>query len=159
VDLGCWPGGFMQVAVELVGPRGVVVGVDLAQVEPFENENMIAIQADLEDSSVCERILEFLGGQQADVVLCDAAPKLTGVRERDRASEERLLEAVEALLPRLLAPRGDLLVKILEGPEAQQIDRRIRQSFGKAKTARSSATRKGSSERYLVARDYRPPVE
>jgi 23S rRNA (uridine2552-2'-O)-methyltransferase len=88
-------------------------------------------------------------------VLCDAAPKLTGVRDVDRAAEERLLEAVEALLPRLLAPGGDLLLKILEGPEAQRIEHRIRQSFTSARTAKSTATRKGSSERYLVARGYR----
>jgi 23S rRNA (uridine2552-2'-O)-methyltransferase len=156
VDLGCWPGGFTQVAAEIVGPRGVVVGVDLAVVGPaLENANAIALQGDLEDPSVCERVLEALGGELASVVLCDAAPKLTGVRDVDRAAEERLLEAVEALLPRLLAPGGDLVLKILEGPEAQQIDRRIRKSFTKAKTAKSSATRKGSSERYLVARGFR----
>jgi 23S rRNA (uridine2552-2'-O)-methyltransferase len=147
------------VAAEIVGPRGVVVGVDLAEVEPFKNENVVAIQADLEAPEICERVLEGLGGNPADVVLCDAAPKLTGVRDVDRAAEERLLEAVEALLPRLLRPGGDLLLKILEGPEAQQVDRRIRQSFAKAKTGKSQATRKGSSERYLVARDYRPPVD
>lgn len=160
VDLGCWPGGFLQVAAEIVGPLGVIVGVDLAPVEPpLENENVIAIQGDLEDPQICERILESLAGQPADVVLCDAAPKLTGVRDVDRAAEERLLEAVEGLLPRLLAPGGDLLLKILEGPEAQQIDRRLRNSFEKARTVKSSATRKGSSERYLVARGYRPPVD
>jgi len=130
--------------------------VDLAALEPpLENENAIALQADLEGPDVCERILEQLDGQPADVVLCDAAPKLTGVRDVDRAAEERLLEAVEALLPRLLRAGGDLVLKILEGPEAQQIDRRIRGCFTAAKTAKSSATRKGSSERYLVARGYR----
>ncbi len=159
VDLGCWPGGFMQIAAAEVGPRGIVVGIDLAETEPFENENVIAIQGDLEDPEVCERILESLGGDPADVVLCDAAPKLTGVRERDRAAEERILEAVAAALPRLLRAGGDLLVKILDGPEAQEVDRRIRKSFEKAKTVKSAATRKGSSERYLLARGYRPSVD
>ena len=113
----------------------------------------------LHDLEVLQQIRLPLGGSPADLVLCDAAPKLTGVRDVDRAAEERLLEAVEALLPRLLRPGGDLLLKILEGPEAQQVDRRIRQSFARAKTAKSQATRKGSSERYLVAREYRPPVD
>lgn len=143
-------------AAEIAGPRGVIVGVDRAALDPpLENENVIAIQADLEQAEVCERVLEALGRRAADVVLCDAAPKLSGVRDVDRAAEERLLEAVEALLPRLLRAGGDLLLKILEGPEAQQIDRRIRKQFAKAKTARSAATRKGSSERYLVARGFR----
>lgn len=158
VDLGCWPGGFLQVAAELVGPGGRVVGVDLAHVDPpIKNANVFTIQADLEDPKVCERVLGQLGGRKADVVLCDAAPKLTGSRDVDRAAEERLLEAVEALLPALLRPEGDLALKILEGPEAQQIDKRIRRSFTRAKTAKSKATRKGSTERYLVARGYRGP--
>ena len=149
----------MQVAASAVGAKGRVVGVDLAETEPFENENVVAIQGDLEDPGVYDRLLELLGGSPANVVLCDAAPKLTGVRERDRAAEERLLEAVEASLPRLLREGGDLLVKILDGPEAQQVDQRIRKSFSKAKTVKSSATRKGSSERYLLARGYRAPVD
>ena len=157
MDLGCWPGGFLQVAAKLVSPRGAVVGVDLALVDPpLKNANVVALQADLEASDICERVLESLGGHRADVVLCDAAPKLTGVRDVDRAAEERLLECVEGLLPRLLREDGDLLLKILDGPEAQRVDHRIRKSFEKAKTAKSSATRKGSSERYLVARGYRP---
>jgi len=156
VDLGCWPGGFLQVAAEIVGERGRVVGVDLAAVDPvLPNANVIAIQGGLEAPDICERVLEALGGRPADVVLCDAAPKLTGARDVDRAAEERLLEAVEALLPRLLRPGGDLVLKILEGPEAQQIDRRLRAAFARAKTAKSKATRKGSTERYLVARGYR----
>ena len=88
------------------------------------------------------------------MLLCDAAPKLTGVRDVDRAAEERLLEAVERLLPVLLRPGGSLLVKLLESPEAQRIDPRIRARFARAKTVKSKATRKGSSERYLVARGY-----
>jgi 23S rRNA (uridine2552-2'-O)-methyltransferase len=89
------------------------------------------------------------------VVLCDAAPKLTGVKPTDRAREEALLEAVEALLPRLLRPGGDLLLKILESPDAQAVDRRLRTCFERARTVRPSASRKGSSERYLLARGYR----
>ena len=160
MDLGCWPGGFLQVAAEAVGPEGLVVGVDRAAIDPpFTNENVIAIEADLEDSSICERVLESLGGQRADVLLSDAAPKLTGVRDVDRAAEQRLLETVEALIPLLLRPGGDLLVKILDGPEAQAIDRRIRAQFARAKIAKVKATRKGSSERYLVARDHRGGVD
>ena len=158
MDLGCWPGGFLQIAAKAVGPRGKVVGIDLAACEPFEEENVVALEGDLEAPETAARLLEALGGP-ADVLLCDAAPKLTGVRERDRAAEERLLEAVEALVPSLLRPGGDLLVKILEGPEAQQVDKRIRQGFAKAKTVKSQASRKGSSERYLLARDRRAPVD
>jgi 23S rRNA (uridine2552-2'-O)-methyltransferase len=146
----------LQVASQAVGPSGRVVGVDLQPVDPpLENANTISLQADLTDPGVVARILEALGASSADLLLCDAAPKTTGARDVDRAAEARLLEAVEALLPQLLRPGGDLLLKILEGPEAQQIDRRIRLSFDRARATRSRATRKGSNERYLVARGYR----
>ena len=130
--------------------------MDRVAIDPaFEDPNVIAIQADLEDPQVCEHVLEILEGQRADVVLCDAAPKLTGVRDVDRVAEERLLEAIEALLPGLLRAGGDLLLKILEGPEALQVSGRIEKCFARAKKTRSAATRKGSSERYLVARGFR----
>ncbi len=157
-DLGCWPGGWLEVAARLVGPSGRVVGVDLAAVEPpIPAAQVISLVGDLEDPEIAAKLCAALGAERADVVLSDAAPKLTGVRERDRANEERLLEAVEALLPRLLAKGGAFVVKILEGPEAQVIDKRIRQAFEQAKTVKLDATRKGSSERYLVARGYRGP--
>jgi len=159
VDLGCWPGGWIQVAAKEVGPRGIVVGVDLAEIDPpMTDENVTTFVADLEDLNVCERVLEMLGGQ-ANVLLSDAAPKLTGIRTVDRANEERLLEAVEAMIPLLLRPGGDFLAKILEGPEAQLVDRRIRANFATAKTVKTKATRKGSRERYVLARDYRGPAE
>jgi len=153
VDLGCWPGGWLQVAAAAVGPAGRVVGVDKAAIDPpLENANVLAFTADLEQPGVAQRILDVLGGP-ADVLLSDAAPKLTGVRITDRANEERLLEAIEALIPQLLRPGGDLLLKIMEGPEAQALDKRIRTRFAKAKTVKPKASRKGTTERYLLARD------
>jgi 23S rRNA (uridine2552-2'-O)-methyltransferase len=155
VDLGCWPGGWLQVAADAVGPSGRVVGVDLAAIDPpLKNENVVALCGDLSEGRVEEEILAALGGA-ADVLLSDAAPKLTGVRAVDRAREEALLEAVEARVPRLLRPGGTLLLKILEGPEAQAVERRIRAGFERAKTVRVSASRRGTTERYLLARGYR----
>lgn len=134
-----------------------MVGVDLATVDPpIENENVIALVGDLEDPELEQRLVTELGGQ-ADVVLSDAAPKLTGIRDTDRAREERLLEAVEGLLSGLLRPGGDLLLKLLEGPEAQVIGKRIRRRFQQGKSMVPKATRKGSSERYLVARGFESP--
>lgn len=156
LDLGCWPGGWLEVAGRLVGAEGRVVGVDRAAVEPpIELAQVEALVGDLEDADIAARLREKLGADRADVVLSDAAPKLTGIRETDRANEERLLEAIAALLPELLAEGGSFLVKILEGPEAQAIDRRLRERFDEARTVKLRSTRKGSSERYLVARGYR----
>jgi 23S rRNA (uridine2552-2'-O)-methyltransferase len=132
-----------------------VVGVDLAAIEPpLQNANVFSIVGDFSEPAILQAILDALGAP-ADVVLCDAAPKLTGVRDADRANEERLLEAVAAAVPILLRPGGDLLCKLLDSPEAEAIARRLRACFAEAKTLRPEATRKGSSERYLLARGYK----
>lgn len=154
VDLGCWPGGWMQVALEAVGPRGRVVGIDVAAIDPLPNENAVALSGDLTEPGVDARILAALGGP-ADVVLSDAAPKLTGVRATDRAREEALLEAIEALVPRLLRPGGTLVAKLLDAPESQAFVARLRDSFASARITKSQATRKGSSEKYLIANGFR----
>lgn len=155
VDLGCWPGGWLQVTAELVGTSGRVVGVDLAETEPLENGNTVALVGDFAQIPVQAELLSELGGSPADVVLSDAAPKITGIRDRDRAMEEELLLAVESCLPALLRPGGALLVKILEGPEAQVIDKRLRRRFESARTVKPKATRKGSTERYLLAKGFK----
>jgi 23S rRNA (uridine2552-2'-O)-methyltransferase len=155
-DLGCWPGGWLQIAARAVGPKGRVVGVDLAEVEArIQNENTIAFVGDLSDSTVSQQILERLGGR-ADVVLSDAAPKLTGIRVADRAREEALLEAIEARIPELLRPGGSALAKLLDCPEADQFRVRIKKRFAEGRVLRPEATRKGSTEKYLLLLGFRP---
>lgn len=157
-DLGCWPGGWLQVAAAAVGPSGRVVGLDLAALDPpLDNENVVALVGDVSQPDDLKAVLEALQGRAA-VLLCDAAPKLTGVRATDRAREEALLEAVERALPILLEPGGSLLIKILESPEAQVIDRRLRGGFERARTLKPEASRRGTTERYLVGHGYRGPA-
>ena len=154
-DLGCWPGGWLQVAADAVGPEGRVVGVDLAAIDPpLDFANVFAIQGDFAEASVLEEVLGQLGGS-ADVLLSDAAPKLTGVRASDRAREEALLVAIEAAIPKLLAPGGALLVKLLDCPEAAGFVKGTRSRFDSARELRPEASRKGSSERYLLAKGRR----
>jgi len=131
-----------------------VVGVDVARLDALPEAQVVFLEADLSAPGVAERILGALGGP-ADVVLCDAAPKLTGIRDRDRALEEELLLAVEGLVPQLLRPGGDLLLKVLESPEARVVERRLGARFERAKALRPAASRQGSSERYLLARGFR----
>lgn len=143
-------------AAEAVGPAGRVVGVDLAAIEPpLDFANAFAVSGDFTEAPVLEELLAKLGGP-ADVLLSDAAPKLSGVRASDRAREEALLAAVEAAVPRLLAPGGTLLVKLLDCPEAAGFVKRMRSRFESARELRPAASREGSSERYLLARGYRP---
>jgi 23S rRNA (uridine2552-2'-O)-methyltransferase len=154
-DLGCWPGGWLQVAGEAVGGKGRVVGVDTAAIEPpLAIANVVAFTGDLADPSISQQILAELGGP-ADVVLSDAAPKLTGIRDADRAREEALLDALEARIPELLRPGGHALVKLLDCPEAAAFKKRLARRFGGAQLTTTEATRKGSTERYLILRGFR----
>lgn len=145
----------MQVAARAVGSQGRVVGVDRVALDPpLEEANAFAFVGDLEDPDLPAAIRARLGGL-ADGVLCDAAPKLTGVRPTDRAMEERLLLAVEGALAGLLRPGGWLVLKLLDSPEAQEVARRLRRRFESAKIVRTRATRSGSSERYWAGRGFR----
>ena len=153
-DLGCWPGGWLQVASQAVGPSGRVVGVDLRGLDPLPLANVRALRGDFSQPELLQELRRTLGGP-AHVVLSDAAPRLSGVRVRDRAAEDALLGAVEAALPALLAPGGALLAKLLECPEAGAFRRRIGSRFASLRPVRTRATRRGSSERYLLARGYR----
>jgi 23S rRNA (uridine2552-2'-O)-methyltransferase len=144
------------VASGLVGSGGRVVGIDRAAIDPpLDLANVIALQGDLTQPGVEVALLEALGGP-AEVVLCDAAPKLTGVRATDRAQSERLLDAVGELVPKLLKPGGNFLLKLLDGPEAEAAVARLRPRFKKLKTIRPAASRKGTSERYLLGWGYQP---
>ncbi len=154
LDLGCWPGGWLQIAARVVGARGRVVGIDQAEVEPpLEETQVTTLVGDLAAPETPARLREALGGA-AQVVLSDAAPKTTGVRATDRAREEALLQSITALVPLVLCPGGDLLLKLLDCPEAEGIRKSLQASFSSCKVVNVRATRKGSSERYLLARGF-----
>ncbi len=153
-DLGCWPGGWLQVAADRVGADGCVVGVDIAAIDPpLPQANVFALSGDLSDSAVLAALLERAGAR-FDVVLSDAAPKLTGIRATDRAREEALLEAIAVAYPQLLAPGGTLLVKLLECPEAHAFELGVRKRFSTTKVVKPKASRKGTTERYLLAKGF-----
>ena len=111
----------MQVAGKLVGRDGCVVGVDLQELTPsLEMPNVRSIVGDFTDDLVIRSVIDALG-RKAEVVLSDAAPKTTGIKATDRAREETLLQSVVSTLPNVLDKGGDLLMKLLDCPEAQNI--------------------------------------
>jgi 23S rRNA (uridine2552-2'-O)-methyltransferase len=149
VDLGAWPGGWLQVALERVGPTGRVVGVDLRPVEPLPAPNLELVVGDVRDPAVIATVRRRLGAP-ADVVLCDLAPKLSGVRATDEAHAEALTDAVLAALPRLLRHGGRLLMKVFMGPSHRSTVERLRDLFEVVRTTRPAATRAGSAETYVA---------
>jgi len=155
VDLGAWPGGWMQVAAELVGSSGWVVGVDLVPVNPVANPVATCLRGDVRDPSVQEEIVRLSGGK-VDVVLSDMAPKLTGVRATDTVRSAELAQVACEIATRLLRPDGRFLLKTFVSPETDALVTSLRGSFAAVRRARPEATRSGSAEVYIVALGFQP---
>ena len=150
IDLGSWPGGWVQVAAEVVGPTGKVIGIDLVALEPLPLTNVTLLQGDVTDPVQQEKMLALLGGP-ADVLLSDMAPKLSGLREVDEARAIALCRAALSCALILLRPGGTLLLKVFMGPEHKKFLAELRTAFATVKTTRPEATRKGSAETYVLA--------
>ena len=153
VDLGAWPGGWLQVAAEIVGPSGRIVGVDAAAIEPLPVSHVTVLRDDVTDPACGSRLLAVLE-RNADIVLSDLAPKLTGIGPRDAAQSERLAEATRRITSEVLRPGGTLVTKTLGGPEGEAARAELRKTFGNVRQLGLASTRKGSSELYLVATDF-----
>ncbi|MBI4517134.1 MAG: RlmE family RNA methyltransferase [Deltaproteobacteria bacterium] len=153
VDLGAWPGGWLQVAAQRVSARGRVVGVDLKPIDPLAPP-VVCLTGDLRKVETLALIRERCGGA-ADVVLSDMAPQLSGVREADRARAAELVEIALAAAEAVLRPDGRLLVKLFQGEETAGWLLRLRQRFSSVKATRPEATRSGSAELYVVALGFR----
>ena len=154
VDLGAWPGGWLQVAVERIGADGRAVGVDVVPIDPLPAANVDSISGDVRDPAVVRAVRERLG-RAADVVLSDLAPKLTGVAATDAARQSELGTAVLAALPDLLRPHGRLVMKVFMGPDQPALLARLQTLFDEVRTTRAEATRRGSAELYAVCTGYR----
>jgi len=153
VDLGAWPGGWLQVASELVGTAGIVVGVDLQPIDPLPNRNVVTLVGDITSSAVQTQILQACQGR-VDVVLSDLAPKLSGVRARDQEQVRVLAESATAFAHEVLKARGKLVMKVFMSDDLRQLLDRLREGFASVRTTRPEATRKGSAEIYVIASDH-----
>ncbi len=150
IDLGCWPGGWVQVAAKAVGPSGRVLGIDLVKLEPLPLASVSLVQGDATDSAQQHALLAALG-RPADVVLSDMAPKLSGVREADDARVGALCKTALSCCDSLLKPGGSLFLKTFMSAEYQPFVAALRTAFRTVKTSRPEATRKGSAEVYVLA--------
>ncbi len=152
LDLGCAPGSWLQVAREIVGPRGMVVGIDLQPVaHPFD-DRVRTLQRDVFNAD--PRELTDLAGGPFDAVLSDMAPNTSG--HGDDLLSARLCRRVLEVLPPLLRPGGSLVMKVLEGAEYPALLRDTGVLFAECRGLKPEATREVSREIYIVATGYRP---
>ena len=113
VDLGAAPGGWSQVALEKVGEEGIVVGVDLNRIKPFHEPNYYGIRGDFTKEIVQEKVMELTHGK-AKVLMSDAAPSLTGVKDLDHLRSVDLVETVFKIAENILETEGNLVIKAFQ---------------------------------------------
>ncbi|XP_055984461.1 rRNA methyltransferase 2, mitochondrial [Sorex fumeus] len=162
LDCGAAPGAWSQVSVQKVNaaasdpsaPVGFVLGVDLLHINPLEGATFLC-PADVTDPGVFRRIQELLPGGRADVILSDMAPNATGIRDLDHDRLISLCLSLLALAPGLLQPGGTFLCKIWAGSQTRCLQRRLAENFQRMRTVKPEASRKESSEVYLLATQYR----
>lgn len=154
VDLGAAPGGWSQVALEAVGDDGKVVAVDLEWIKPFEEENMFTIRGDFTDDSVISQIKTIINGM-AQVVISDASPKLSGIKDIDDLRSADLADNALKVCDHLLMPGGNFVLKVFQGEEYENIIKNIKNRFRSVKTTKPPSSRKKSVEMYVVAKGFR----
>jgi len=152
VELGCWPGGWLQVLAKKVGPEGRVVGIDTRAVDPL-GPNVELLRLDFTELGAADAILAALGGP-AQALLSDAAPTLSGIKDVDRGAAEELHESTLALTHALLEPGGFLIAKGFPGPPADVFRRELRTAFASVSERRPEGKRSTSKEFYWLARGF-----
>jgi len=150
VDLGAAPGGWIQAARKMTGKNGFVLGVDLKPIEPFTQEYVRTIIADFTEPDTVEQICSFLP-READVVISDAAPNITGVWEVDHARQIDLATKALEIAQCVLKPGGNFFVKLFEGEMFNDYILTVKDLFDTVKIVKPEASRQKSSEMYLLA--------
>ncbi len=150
VDLGAAPGGWSQVAVK----RGVgqIVGLDLLPIDPIPGVHLI--QGDFNDVDMADRLIALMGGP-VDLVLSDMAPNTTGHSATDHVRIVALAELAFEFAVRVLAPGGAFIAKVFQGGSERDMQAPMKRLFASVKHAKPPASRKGSSELYVVATGFR----
>jgi len=153
VDLGAAPGGWSQVALEKVGEEGLVLGVDLQKIKPFEEKNFHFIRGDFTTESVQNEIIDIIDGK-ADTIISDASPSLSGIKDMDHLRSIDLANSVIEIAENILETDGNLLIKVFQGEEYKNLLESMRKKFKMLKTTKPASSRKKSKEMYVIGLKY-----
>ena len=153
LDLGSAPGGWSQVAVQLVGHTGRVVASDILPMDSIAGVDFVL--GDFTEEAVFAQVLAALAGAPVDVVISDMAPNMSGVNAVDQPRSMYLVELALDMARQVLAPGGSFVAKVFQGEGFDDIFRDTRPLFGKVLTRKPKASRPRSREVYVVGRDFR----
>ena len=152
VDLGCAPGGWLQVSARAVGPNGKVLGIDLRPVDPLPNVEVI--RGTVDDDFLSEKILDSLG-RKASVLLSDLAPNVSGIWQLDHARQISLTQNAVSIAEKILVRNGSVVLKAFEGEMFNELRDELKRKFSRVHLYKPRSSRKESSEIYLVCLGYK----
>ncbi|HJH31550.1 MAG TPA: TRAM domain-containing protein [Methanosarcinaceae archaeon] len=150
VDLGAAPGGWLQIAKELSGGR--IVGVDLQRIVPIDGVD--TIKGDITAERTIKKIIKLVGEEGADVVICDAAPNLSGNWSLDHARSIDLVTSALECAKIILKPKGHFVVKVFEGDMFKVFIDKVRNNFTYTRAYTPKASRSQSAEIYVVGKKF-----
>ena len=148
VDLGAAPGSWLQVLRTMTD--GQLLGVDLNPIVPMEN--VITVTGDFTTPEIQEKVLELM--PLVNVVVCDAAPHLSGAKAYDQARVMALNEDALRFAEKLLKQGGNFVMKSFQGTDFNELLELVKERFYSVRVIRSTATRRGSTECYIVAKNF-----
>lgn len=151
VDLGCAPGGWLQVIREITD--GKVIGIDIKRIDPLPD--VMFIRGDMTSDAVLQELAEKAGGT-VHTVVSDMSPNISGHYSMDQANSVYLAEMALRTAEALLGLGGNFVVKVFEGDLFQKFLRQVRSRFSRVKVHNPKASRKTSSEVYVIGKNYYP---
>jgi 23S rRNA (uridine2552-2'-O)-methyltransferase len=152
VDLGAAPGGWSQYAARIIGGSSRIVATDILPMDAIVGVDFV--QGDFREPQVLEQVLQAVGADKVDLVLSDMAPNMAGIDAVDQPRSMYLAELAMEFADRVLAPGGDLLVKLFQGSGFDQYIKDARSRYGRVVTKKPKASRSRSPEIYLLARQF-----
>jgi len=153
LDLGSAPGGWSQVAAELVGHHGRVVASDILPMDSLAGVDFV--QGDFTEEAVFDQILALLEGNSVDVVVSDMAPNMSGMAAVDLPRAMYLVELALDMARTVLPAGGSFVAKVFHGEGFDALVNDTRALFGRVVTRKPAASRARSREVYIVARDFK----
>lgn len=153
IDLGAAPGGWSQFVTERLKNDARVLAVDLLPMDSLPSVDFI--QGDFTQEDVFQALLDRLGDSRADLVMSDMAPNISGNKAIDQPKSMLLAELALHAATRVLRRQGNFVCKLFQGEGSDDFVRQARGSFARVRLMKPKASRAGSSEVYLVARNYR----
>ena len=152
VDLGSAPGGWSQYLAQKLDGRARIIATDILPMDALPDVEFI--QGDFREDEIFEKLLETIGEEGADLVISDMAPNITGTKVVDQPRSMYLVELAMDMARRVLKPGGSFVCKVFQGEGFDEFVRDARNSFERVRVIKPKASRSGSREVYLVARNF-----